>query len=96
VSQISIKPGASANYQPSDARESLADPLATRAVGAANGKTQSQSWLSAIPSSGVGKLICFAGALDAKAHLLALEKRDRKVFRKREIAAVDVTLVTTK
>src|ERR1700721_4374613 len=59
----------------------LGNPKATRAVGAANGRNP--IWM-VVPCHRVigfsGKLTGFAGGLEAKAHLLALEGKDRKLF----------------
>jgi methylated-DNA-[protein]-cysteine S-methyltransferase len=59
----------------------LGNPQATRAVGAANGRNPISI---VVPCHRVigsnGKLTGFAGGLDAKAHLLALESRNRKIF----------------
>lgn len=60
----------------------LGNPNATRAVGAANGKNPVSIIVPChrvIGSS--GKLTGFAGGLEAKALLLALEGRDRPLFR---------------
>ena len=60
----------------------LGNPAATRAVGAANGRNPVAIIAPChrvIGSS--GKLTGFAGGLDAKAHLLELERQDEKLFR---------------
>src|SRR5580704_4181962 len=59
----------------------LGNPKASRAVGAANGKNPVSIIVPChrvIGSS--GKLTGFAGGLETKAHLLDLEKKDRKLF----------------
>jgi methylated-DNA-[protein]-cysteine S-methyltransferase len=59
----------------------LGSPNATRAVGAANGRNPVAIIAPChrvIGSS--GKLTGFAGGLEAKAHLLSLEGRDKKLF----------------
>jgi methylated-DNA-[protein]-cysteine S-methyltransferase len=60
----------------------LGNPRATRAVGAANGRNPVSILVPChrvIGSS--GKLAGFAGGLDAKAHLLGLEKQDDELFK---------------
>jgi methylated-DNA-[protein]-cysteine S-methyltransferase len=60
----------------------LGNPQATRAVGAANGRNPLSIIVPChrvIGSS--GKLTGFAGGLEAKAHLLALESKNRNFFR---------------
>jgi methylated-DNA-[protein]-cysteine S-methyltransferase len=59
----------------------LGNPQATRAIGAANGRNPISIIVPChrvIGSS--GKLTGFAGGLETKAHLLDLEKKDRKLF----------------
>jgi methylated-DNA-[protein]-cysteine S-methyltransferase len=59
----------------------LGNPKATRAVGAANGRNPLAILVPCHRVLGFsGKLTGFAGGLDAKAHLLHLEKRDNKLF----------------
>jgi methylated-DNA-[protein]-cysteine S-methyltransferase len=57
----------------------LGNPKATRAVGAANGRNPIAILVPCHRVIGFsGKLTGFAGGLDAKAHLLELEKRNQK------------------
>jgi methylated-DNA-[protein]-cysteine S-methyltransferase len=66
----------------SEIASQLGNPKAVRAVGAANGRNPISIIVPChrvIGSS--GKLTGFAGGLDAKAHLLELERRDGKLFR---------------
>jgi methylated-DNA-[protein]-cysteine S-methyltransferase len=59
----------------------LGNPKATRAVGAANGRNPIAIVVPCHRVIGFsGKLTGFAGGLEAKAHLLALEGKDRKLF----------------
>jgi methylated-DNA-[protein]-cysteine S-methyltransferase len=60
----------------------LGNPRATRAVGAANGRNPVAIIAPCHRVIGFsGKLAGFAGGLEAKAHLLNLEKRDESLFR---------------
>jgi methylated-DNA-[protein]-cysteine S-methyltransferase len=60
----------------------LGNPKATRAVGAANGRNPIAIVVPCHRVIGFsGKLTGFAGGLEAKAHLLDLEAKDRKLFR---------------
>jgi methylated-DNA-[protein]-cysteine S-methyltransferase len=60
----------------------LGNPKATRAVGAANGRNPLAILVPCHRVIGAsGKLTGFAGGLEAKAHLLRLEGRDRALFR---------------
>jgi methylated-DNA-[protein]-cysteine S-methyltransferase len=60
----------------------LGNPKATRAVGAANGRNPIAIVVPCHRVIGFsGKLTGFAGGLEAKAHLLALEGKDRKLFK---------------
>ena len=57
----------------------LGNPKATRAIGAANGRNPISVIVPCHRVIGAsGKLTGFAGGLDAKAHLLCLEKRDEQ------------------
>ena len=57
----------------------LGNPKATRAIGAANGRNPISIIVPCHRVIGAsGKLTGFAGGLDAKAHLLCLEKRDEQ------------------
>ncbi len=59
----------------------LGSPKATRAVGAANGRNPLAIFVPCHRVIGFsGKLTGFAGGLDAKAHLLRLEVRDKTLF----------------
>jgi methylated-DNA-[protein]-cysteine S-methyltransferase len=59
----------------------LGNPKATRAVGAANGRNPLAILVPCHRVIGFsGELTGFAGGLDAKAHLLRLEKRDDTLF----------------
>ena len=59
----------------------LGNPKATRAVGAANGRNPIAIVVPCHRVIGFsGKLTGFAGGLEAKAHLLALEGKDQKLF----------------
>jgi methylated-DNA-[protein]-cysteine S-methyltransferase len=59
----------------------LGNPKATRAVGAANGRNPIAIVVPCHRVIGLsGKLTGFAGGLQAKAHLLDLEGKDRKLF----------------
>jgi methylated-DNA-[protein]-cysteine S-methyltransferase len=59
----------------------LGNPKATRAVGAANGRNPIAIVVPCHRVIGFsGKLTGFAGGLEAKAHLLELEGKDRKLF----------------
>src|ERR1700761_5357733 len=59
----------------------LGNPKATRAVGAANGRNPVAVIVPCHRVIGFsGKLTGFAGGLEAKAHLLALEGKGRKLF----------------
>jgi methylated-DNA-[protein]-cysteine S-methyltransferase len=60
----------------------LGNPRATRAVGAANGRNPIAIIVPCHRVLGsTGKLTGFAGGLEAKAHLLGLEGRDRELFK---------------
>lgn len=59
----------------------LGNPKATRAVGAANGRNPIAIVVPCHRVIGFsGKLTGFAGGLEAKAHLLGLEGKDRKLY----------------
>ena len=60
----------------------LGNPRATRAIGAANGRNPIAIIVPCHRVLGsTGKLTGFAGGLEAKAHLLGLEGRDRELFK---------------
>ena len=64
----------------------LGNPKATRAVGAANGRNPLAILVPCHRVIGYsGKLTGFAGGLDAKAHLLRLERRDESLFTERSV-----------
>jgi methylated-DNA-[protein]-cysteine S-methyltransferase len=64
----------------------LGNPMATRAVGAANGRNPLAILVPCHRVIGFsGKLTGFAGGLDAKAHLLKLEGREKALFSVRDL-----------
>jgi methylated-DNA-[protein]-cysteine S-methyltransferase len=64
----------------------LGNPRATRAVGAANGRNPLAILVPCHRVIGFsGKLTGFAGGLDAKAHLLKLEGREKALFSVRDL-----------